>query len=730
MNAHRRHCRFALLTALAGAACGGGGGAPQFGLAARQTLPALPLPTGLPQPLPVTLVDAFPSLVFDRPVFLCAPPDGSGRVVVVEQPGLVRVFANDPATSSTATLLDLTGVVQFGGEEGLLGFAFHPDFASNRWFYVYYTAPGPRRSVVSRFTVSAGAPNVADPASETILLEVLQPFANHNSGSLAFGPDGKLYIACGDGGSANDPFDHGQDLTTVLGSILRLNDDGSVPGDNPFVGGTAGERPEIWAYGLRNPWRTSFDRATGALWAGDVGQGAVEEIDRIVRGANYGWRVYEGDRSNVNPGGVPASAFTAPVFGYGHDQGASITGGYVYRGTAVPALAGSYVYADFVSGRVWALVHDGQQALGNVQIATTASPASFGEDAAGELYVCCFDGRVRRLQPDPTMPAATEPPASLSATGLFTDLATLAPVPGLLAYDVAAELWSDGASKRRWLGVPGTARIGFTSTGAWTFPVGTVAVKHFEVAVAGGGVRRLETRVLLHQVTGWTGFTYRWRADGSDADLVADGGDTASYTVDDGAGGTSARTWRFPSRAQCTQCHPPSAGSLLGVRTQQLNRDFVFPLRADNQLRTWNHIGMFTSDIGAASQYAALRSPDDAGAATADRARAWLDVNCANCHHPGGPTPVTIDLRAATADAAMTVFGVAATLPLPSGSGVRVTAGDRDASELWQRLVRRDAFGMPPIGSTIVDPLGEALVGAWIDEHAALPLRLAPPAPR
>jgi uncharacterized repeat protein (TIGR03806 family) len=724
----RRGPRLALLAALAAAACGdgGGSGAPQYGLATRATLPALPLPTGLPQPLPVTLVDAFPALVFDRPVFLCAVPDGSGRVVVVEQPGRVRVFPNSAATTTTATLLDLTARVQFGGEEGLLGFAFHPDFAANGWLYVYYTAPGPRRSVISRFRISASDPNAADPSSEQVLLEVPQPFANHNSGALAFGPDGKLYVACGDGGSGNDPFDHGQDLTTILGSILRLNDDGSVPGDNPFAGAPGGARPEIWAYGLRNPWRMSFDRVTGALWAGDVGQGAIEEIDVIERGANYGWRVFEGTRSNVNPQNVPASAFTAPVHEYGHDLGASVTGGYVYRGSAVPALTGSYVYGDFVSGRIWALVFDGTQAVGNVQIATTVGPASFGEDANGELYVCCFDGRIRRFAPDASTPAVTAPPATLSATGLFADVAALTAVPGLLEYAVNAELWSDGATKRRWLGVPGTARIGFTASGAWTFPVGTVAVKHFAIDVAGGASRRLETRVLLHQVSGWAGFTYRWRADGLDADLVADAGETATYDVDDGSGGVVTRTWPFPSRAQCMQCHPPSAGSVLGVRTAQLNRDFAFPLRVDNQLRTWNHIGMFANDIGAATQYGALARPDDTGTSTAARARAWLDVNCANCHHPGGPTPVVMDLRAATAPAAMDVFGVAASVPLPSGSGVRAVAGDHVASEAWQRLVRRDAFAMPPLGSTVVDPLGRDLVAQWIDAHAALPLRVAP----
>lgn len=726
MNTHCRSFGPCLL-AFVLAACGSSDRPPEFGLRTRATLPALPLPTGLPQPIPVQLVDAFPALTFANPLFLAAPPDGSDRLVVVEQAGTVRIFANDAATTSTSLLLDLTAQVTSGGELGLLGFAFHPDFASNGWFYVYYTAAGPLRSVLARFTISSGDPNAADPGSETILLEVLQPYSNHNSGSLAFGPDGKLYVACGDGGSGNDPQNHGQDLTTLLGSILRLNDDGSVPGDNPFVGGSNGERGEIWAYGLRNPWRMSFDRLTGQLWCGDVGQGAEEEIDLIVRGGNYGWRVFEGNRSNLNPDNLPASAFLAPVHTYTHQDGYSITGGHVYRGSAVPALVGSYVYADFVSGTVWSLVYDGEQVVDNVPIATTATPASFGEDADGELYLCSFDGRIRRFAPDTTNQPVTTLPPTLAATGLFTDLATLTPVAGLLEYDVTAGLWSDGAEKRRWFGLPGSSRLGFTADAAWTFPVGAVLVKHFERTVFGGTSRRLETRVLLHQASGWTGFTYRWNEAGDAADLVDAGGAALTIAVDNGAGASIPQTWNFPSRAQCAGCHPASAGTVLGLRTAMTNRDFAFPLRVDNQLRTWNHLGLFLTDLGVATQYPAHADPRDAGAPLAARARAWLAVNCANCHHPQGPTPVDLDLRSTTDVAAMHLFGTSAVTPVPGGSGQRAVAGDPFASDVWLRIGRRDSYGMPPLGSTVVDQAGVALLGAWIDaEPPGAPLRLAP----
>ncbi|MCA8965728.1 MAG: PQQ-dependent sugar dehydrogenase [Planctomycetes bacterium] len=705
----------AALAALLAGCSGSSGPGSDYGIAARTEVAPLPLPTGLPTPIPVQWTEAFPALLFDRPVFLVAPPDGSDRVVVGDQSGRIQIFANDPFVTSATMLLDLRGQVQYGGEEGLLGFAFHPDYATTGWLYVYYTAGNPRRSILSRFSISPGDANVADPASETILLEVEEPFGNHNSGALAFGPDGKLYVACGDGGSANDPLDNAQNLQTLLGNILRLNDDGSVPGDNPFVGGSNGERPEIWAYGLRNPWRMSFDRVTGQLWVGDVGQDEVEEVDLITRGGNYGWPVYEGELSNRNPGALPPTAFVQPVQTYHHYQGRSITGGYVYRGSAVPALVGAYVYTDFTSGRVWALVHDGDQTVSNTQIASVTSPASFGEDEAGELYVCCFDGRIRKLLADAGGGPVTAIPTTLSATGLFADTAMLRPAPGVIEYDVNAPLWSDDARKRRWLALPGSSRIGFDATAAWTFAVGTALVKHFEIETAPGVTLRLETRVLLRQESGWVGFTYRWNGAGTDADLVGDVGDQVTFAVDDGLGGSRSQTWRFPARAECLQCHTSAAGHVLGVRTRQLNRDFDFPVRTDNQLRTWSHLQLFTTDIGAHEQHPAYVDPLDAAAPLDDRARAWLAVNCANCHLPLGPTSVDLDLRFGVAATAMQLFGVGATTAVPGGSGQRAVAGAHAQSDLWLRITRRDAYGMPPLGSNLVHDAGAQLLADWID---------------
>lgn len=345
-------------------------------------------------PVAVEFINAFPALSFDSPLFLTAVPGGN-RLAVVTQEGIIYTFDNNPQVQQTDVLLDIRNRVVAGGEMGLLGLAFDANFVNNGYFYVNYTTDNPRRTVIARYHAVNGT---ADPATETILLDYEQPFSNHNGGMLAFGSDGKLYIGSGDGGSGNDPQNNAQSLDTLLGKILRINTEPGniIPVDNPFVS-NPNARGEIWAYGLRNPWRFSFDRATGTLWVGDVGQNAIEEIDIIVKGGNYGWRIYEGNRENNNPNDIPASQFIAPVYTYSHDLGQSITGGYVYRGAAIPGLRGDYIYADFISGNVWALDYMNGQVYSNTLIAEMSLVSSFGEDAEGELYITSFNGSVYKL---------------------------------------------------------------------------------------------------------------------------------------------------------------------------------------------------------------------------------------------------------------------------------------------------------------------------------------------
>lgn len=341
------------------------------------------------------LVPAFANLSFSTPVELTSSDDNTNRIFVVNQKGIINVFNNQPDIAGSSVFLDISGRVTSGGEKGLLGLAFHPNYKTNGYFYVNYTR-GNLETVISRFKVSTANPNVADPSSELILLTYAQPFENHNGGKVAFGNDGYLYIAAGDGGSGGDPGNRAQNKKELLGKILRIdvnNTSGNlnyaIPQDNPFKGNADGNREEIYAYGLRNPWRFSFDKTTGNLWLGDVGQNRVEEVDIIEKGGNYGWRIAEGTEC-YNSATCDQSNLIAPIWSYqqGSESGKSVTGGYVCRENGLSNLKGKYIYGDYVSGNIWALTYSGKTAVKNELIANLQGGlSSFGEDSNSNLYV-------------------------------------------------------------------------------------------------------------------------------------------------------------------------------------------------------------------------------------------------------------------------------------------------------------------------------------------------------
>ncbi len=359
-------------------------------------------------PLPVRYEPAFAKLRPRRPVVITHAGDGSNRLFVVTQQGVVHAFPNRPDAEETTTFLDIESKVVYAdrqNEEGLLGLAFHPKYAENGQFFVYYTTKAaPQTSVISRFRVSAEDPNRADPDSEEEILRIEQPYWNHNGGTLVFGPDGYLYVGLGDGGKFNDPHMNGQNVQTLLGSILRIDVDHQDPGlkyaipkDNPFAGEPKYARGEIFAYGFRNVWRMSFDRETGQLWAADVGQDTWEEIDLVRAGGNYGWNLREAGHKFGPAGADPRSELIDPIWEYHHDIGKSITGGNVYRGQQVPELQGHYVYGDYVSGNLWALKYDvaSRRVTANRPIRGENIPViTFGEDEAGELYFSDSFGRI------------------------------------------------------------------------------------------------------------------------------------------------------------------------------------------------------------------------------------------------------------------------------------------------------------------------------------------------
>ncbi len=661
---------------------------------------------------------AFGGLSLEKPVLLTHAGDGSGRLFVVEQTGRIKAFDGaDDAVTQAEVVLDLSGrVAGTTGEGGLLGLAFHPDFARNGQLFVSYTTGGPFRSVVSRWQMQDGR---VDPQSERILLEVRQPYGNHNGGHLAFGPDGMLYIGLGDGGSRNDPHGHGQNLQTLLGSILRLDvnlgaDEApfhTIPADNPLVGRGDGARGEIWAWGLRNPWRFSFDAATGALYVGDVGQNAVEEISVAESGSNLGWKIQEGSTC-FQSDSCDTQGLKQPLLQYPHTTGRSITGGQVYRGQRVPSLYGAYVYADFEASAVF--VHQLGQEGSEVRklLDAPSPPASFGEDEGGELYMVGYGGSLWRFVAT-AEPAGPDLPERLSQTGLFADLQTLTPAQGVEPFEVMYPFWSDGARKSRFFRLPEGQTLRIDAEGKMVVPKGTWAVKHFELEGPGGQHQRLETRVLVVGDDGLVaGATYRWEADGSDAILQLSG---ASRAVERAAG--EGFEWIFPSSNQCRSCHSEAAGGLLALRTAQTNT-FV---AGGDQLQQWVERGLLDKPAQALVELESLPDELDSDDDSTDHARGYLDVNCAPCHQPGSSSGVGLDLRRQTplANTGLCLEPKRGGLDLQNP---RVVApGDPARSVLLARLGAAPELRMPPLGAATEDSKGIETLRYWIERLERCP---------
>jgi uncharacterized repeat protein (TIGR03806 family) len=685
--------------------------------------PARPTPPG-----PAQLDDVYPSLPgFNQPILALQAPGDPSRWFVVERSGVVQAFANQASVSSSTEFLDISARVDSESfqEMGLLGMAFHPAWPGVAEVFVSYTASGPRRSVISRFTASPGNQRL-DPASEQVILTVDQPDLNHNGGNIAFGPDGYLYVGLGDGGGGGDTYGNSQKLTTMLAKILRIDVQGTgagyaIPADNPYAGNAqcgpganAAPCPEIYAFGFRNPWRWSFDRGgSHDLWVADVGQDAWEEAGRVEKGFNYGWNLREGThcyRPSSGcplPGSVQAGAILVdPETDYPHAAGGgnSTTGGFVYRGTALPALIGLYVWGDFGSGTVW--THEpGLPGNRTVLLQAGFALSSFAEGVDGELYAIDYGaGRLNRFVPS----------GSPGVDTVASDLAVACPSAVspdgagsvLIPYRLNAPFWSDGAVKDRWMALPDGATVTVDATsGDWDFPVGSVLVKQFRV-----GGKRVETRLLMRHTDGtWAGYTYEWN-DAETAATRVRGGKT---------GDLGAQTWLYPSEQQCLQCHTQAAGRSLGLETAQQNGDLTYPAtgRTANQLVTLQAIGVITGPglPDPPGTYPALPDPFGTAGTLELRARAYLHSNCSQCHRPGGPAPTALDFRSGTALAATHACDVNPSAGDLGVANARIIAPGAPASSiLLERMKRLDAHRMPPVGSLVVDQAGVTLVTAWI----------------
>jgi uncharacterized repeat protein (TIGR03806 family) len=687
-----------------------------FGLDARPKNATCKVPERPPSPTPLAvelISPALPGIIFPVGIFQ-APDDPAHFYVLEHSEGKVVRVGSSVAASTVEDVV--TVPIVYENELGILGLAFDPQWTTNRRVYLSYVTtggslPGGYRMVVARLQANATLDTFT---FDREVFSYDQPGFGHAGGTIEFGPDGNLYLAPGDGLVTQERV---QDPGYLQGKVLRihLENDGSytIPPTNPYASG--GGRPEVFASGFRNPWRFSFDRATGDLWVGDVGESSYEEIDRVELGGNYGWPVREGAHCHEPQENCPTAGLVDPVYEYAHGSDLAVVGGFVYRGSKIPSLHGTYVFADFYSGKIYGLGYDAAGAPSVRELADAKTPiSSLGQAADGELVMTGFNSwLLYKLVATGPQPIDTFPDR-LSKTGCAMPGRPLDPAPGLVPYDVNAPFWSDGADKRRYLALPDDATIAVGKDGDFDLPVGSVLRKDFTL-----GGKRIETRLFMrHQDGDWAGYSYAWDDAETDATLVR-GGKTAKV-----AGGN----WAYPSSGQCLQCHTKAAGRTLGLELAQLNRDFVYTAtnRVSNQLATLDHIGLLAAKVGDPQALPALPDPSGAGPVDA-RARAYLHTNCSFCHRPEGPGRGTANWLYDTPWASA---GACDVEPVAGDLGVAgarlVKPGAPDQSLALLRLRSQNAARMPPfppLGSRRLDASGSALLDTWIRGLSTCPAK-------
>jgi putative heme-binding domain-containing protein len=731
---------------------------------------------GRPEPPPPYRAEAvFPRLRFDKTTVLAFEPT-LNRFFVGQRDGKVFVLPKDRDAEQAELFLGAAQLVDRINEhaqtpvafDSLYGLTFDPDFAENRYCYVCYVVRPqsgggqlPDGTRVCRFRVSDTNPPRCEPASEQLIISWLH--GGHNGGCLKFGPDGCLYISSGDGGFAFPPDgrNSGQDMSTLLAKVLRIDvrreQDGrpyAIPADNPFVD-LAGARGETWSYGMRNPWKMSFDRKTGELWVGDVGWELWELVYRVNKGDNYGWSIVEGRQPVHAERKLGPTPIVPPLLDIPHTEGASITGGFVYRGRRFPELEGAYVFGDWETRRIWAVKVDGDQIGPRYElIDPTVRIVDFAEDAAGELYLLDHDdGAIYEFEPNPDAGKQSKFPRRLSETGLFDSVAAHRAAAGVLPFSINAEQWSDGATAERWIGVPGSESIrlhekprpipGSQFRRATDYPLDTVLVKTLSLEMIEGDPnsrRRIETQALHYDGRDWQGYTYEWNDEQNDAVLVDRLGKERALEIRDASapGGKRTQTWRFSSRNECLRCHNPWSEYALAFNLPQLNRTHDYGDVSDNQIRTLRHIGILEDVIepanlgappgsadwpGSPEALPRLTPPHDEAAGPLDnRARSYLHVNCAHCHrfNGGGSAYIylqhelsLLDTKAVGVRPTQGTFGI--------GDAEILAPGDPYRSVLWYRLSKIGPGHMPHLGSKRIDDRAIALIGDWIRQ---MPLRL------
>ena len=709
---------------------------------------------------------AFGALTFNQPINMATVPGDTQRLFVVQRPGFIRVIPSVTAPTPTSSLfLDLAALCTSRGEtlltnvdRGLMSVAFHPQHASNGRFFVWYSVQAGGQSYyrISRFNVQVGNPNLADTASEVVLIQQLDPNGFHLGTDMHFGNDGYLYVSTGDGGGQNDSRRYGQRIDLNFHcALLRIDVDKlpgnpepnihasvprdggiarySVPADNPFVTANpnvvfngvsipaANVRTEFFSVGLRNPFRFSVDATTGEIWVGDVGQDAREEINLATNGANFGWSWREGTLAGPNAGeALPGFTYTNPlheyVIGNGTFQGHSVTGGIVYRGAGMPTLTGAYIFADYVDGHIWALRRT--PAVTVERLTGNAGQVAFGADPSNGdvLMVDIGEGRIQRLV---SSTDTSSYPQTLSETGLFADLSDLAPAPGLLPYFINLPFWSDYAQKRRWFIIPDAADMTWSREGAWTYPDGMIWVKHFDLETTRGNpatAQRIETRVLVKNATGSYGVSYRWNAAQTEATLVADAGEAFDIDIIEN-GVPRVQRYSIPSRAQCLSCHTAQAGHALSFNTRQMNRSETIHGQSGNQIDLLRLAGYFTNTPESPNLLPRHLRPDESAFSLEARARSYLAVNCASCHFTGGTAPGNWDARAHLTLAQTGLINGTATQSGNDPLNRLIVSGDTMHSIVLNRIAVTNGFTrMPPLGSNELDQGGIGVLTNWINQ--------------
>jgi uncharacterized repeat protein (TIGR03806 family) len=674
-------------------------------------------------PLPFQARRAFPNLKFRNPLYITHFPGTRSLLVVEQRERIVSVTdrENEPIVKTFCLIPD----------HEIYSVTFHPKFASNRFSFVFANGPQSSSHKTNKiFRYETGRDTLCDQATERLILE--WESNGHNGGDMAFGPDGMLYISAGDGTSDSDRNLTGQDLTDLTSGILRINVDEpdktpgrsySVPGDNPFFG-INGARPELWCYGMRNPWRLHFDEK-GQLWVGDIGQDNWEMIIVAQRGANYGWSVTEGSHPFQLQRRRGPTPITPPTIEHPHSEARSITGGIVYRGRHLAALRGAYIYGDYGTGRIWGARYAEGRVTWNELIADTPHQMlGFGEDSDGELLYADYAGALYTLEASAPRTNATIFPRLLSETGLFRSVKDHQPHAGVIPYSVNAPYWADGAHQERFIAIPGKEQIEFQERDAWKFPEGAVLVQSLALEMKAGDISSqhwIETRILLFQQHEWAAYSYQWDDEQTDAELIT-GGEERELTIIDprASGGRREQTWYYPTRTECLTCHSRQAGFALGLNTWQMNRPHNDGGTNANQIAALAEIGLLkdsrrTSITNKLAALPRLADPYDETAGITNRVRAYLHANCSHCHTEAGGGNSAMELSARTEPGKMRIIDALPQHDTFDFPGARIIApGFPERSIMLHRISQRGFGRMPPVAIMTVDERAVRLFTDWV----------------